>query len=598
MSEEGVERKLAAILAADVAGYSRLMGADEEGTIAALRAHRREIFDPKIAQYHGRIANTAGDSLLIEFSSAVDALRCAIEVQQEVALRNEDVPDDRRLQFRIGINVGDIVTQGDDLLGDGVNVAARLEGLAEPGGICVSASVYDHIAGKVEIDFIDLGETALKNIERPIRVYALASATDDATKARQRRTEPSNSGDGAFDLGQFDFDRPSIVVMPFKDLGGGDQDSLAEGLRLSLNSLLVKLSGLFLLHTATVDGYRGQEVPAVKVGKNIGVRYVVEGAVQRSGDRVRVTIQLTDSPAGQLIWGERYDRVLNDIFELEDEIALEIVGALDIELRTGETGRAWWQGIVEPSAREFVHRGISHLYKGTKDDTVAARRMFEKLDELQPDWPQSLGLIALTHWRDAQFGWSIDPADSLEKAADFAQRAMDLGDPDGIGHAVIGHVRLYQRRHEEALKSCGEALARRPSCPLANGLLAEVMQYSGEPDRAIVQMKEAIRHVRIFPPWMVNILAASFRDNDNIDDSIAAANESVRLFPDELDGLVILCSDYNLSGSPDEAEEIARRIVRIDPSFTISRYAASQPYKDKATLDRIIEGLNRAGLPE
>jgi class 3 adenylate cyclase/TolB-like protein len=586
------QRKLVAIVAADVAGYSRLMGADEEYTIAALHAHRREVIDPKLGAYNGRIANTAGDSLLIEFTSAIDALRCAIEVQREVASRNIDVPPDRRLHFRVGINVGEVVAHGEDLLGDEVNVAARLESMAEPGGICFSAAVHDLVTGKIEGKFTELGELTLKNIDRPVRAYALASVGSGESKALH---QANASVGGAVDNGQFE--RPSIVIMPFKDLGGGEQGSLAEGIRLGLHSMLVKLSGLFLLHTGTVENYRGQDVSANQVGREINVRNVVEGTVRTAGDRVRITIQVTDALTGQLILAEHFDRVLDDIFALEDEIALEIVGALEIELRSGETGRAWWRGITDPAARIYVHQGLSHLYKATDDDNVAARRVLEKLDALQPDMSQCLGLLALTHWRDAQFGWSADPADSMEKAAALAERAVALGDPDGIATAVIGYTRLYQRRHQEALNSCSEALARRPSCPMANGLLAEVMQFCGEPGQAIAQIRNAIRHVRASPPWMINILAASFRDNDDIDAAISTAKEAVRLFPDELYGRVVLCGALALVTAEGAAAELAQEIVRIDPSFTISRYAETLPYEDKATLDRITEGLDRAGLP-
>jgi class 3 adenylate cyclase/tetratricopeptide (TPR) repeat protein len=547
------QRKLVAIVAADVAGYSRLMGADEEYTIAALHAHRREVIDPKLGAYNGRIANTAGDSLLIEFTSAIDALRCAIEVQREVASRNIDVPPDRRLHFRVGINVGEVVAHGEDLLGDEVNVAARLESMAEPGGICFSAAVHDLVTGKIEGKFTELGELTLKNIDRPVRAYALASVGSGESKALH---QANASVGGAVDNGQFE--RPSIVIMPFKDLGGGEQGSLAEGIRLGLHSMLVKLSGLFLLHTGTVENYRGQDVSANQVGREINVRNVVEGTVRTAGDRVRITIQVTDALTGQLILAEHFDRVLDDIFALEDEIALEIVGALEIELRSGETGRAWWRGITDPAARIYVHQGLSHLYKATDDDNVAARRVLEKLDALQLDMSQCLGLLALTHLRDAQF---------------------------------------YQRRHQEALNSCSEALARRPSCPMANGLLAEVMQFCGEPGQAIAQIRNAIRHVRASPPWMINILAASFRDNDDIDAAISTAKEAVRLFPDELYGRVVLCGALALVTAEGAAAELAQEIVRIDPSFTISRYAETLPYEDKATLDRITEGLDRAGLP-
>jgi len=593
---ERTQRRLAAIISADVVGYSRLVGADETGTLAALRAHRDELIDPLIAEHDGRIVKSMGDGLLLEFASVVDATQCAIAVQQGMAERNRDVDSDRRIIFRIGINLGDIVIDGEDILGDGVNIAARVEKLSEPGDVCISATAYDQIAGKLETNFVDLGEQALKNIERPIRIYSLSGKISDAADRQQRREELFHDTVAVKNLSHFD--RPSIVVMPFKDLGGGDQDSLAEGLRLSLHSMLIKLSGLFLLHTGTVERYREQEVSAVEVGTDLGVRYVVEGAVQRVGNRVRVNLELTDCPARQLVWSERYDRVLDDIFELEDEIALEIVDALDITLRAGESGRAWWRGHSNPAMRQYVHRGISHFYKGSKDDNSAARRLFEKLDTMQPNWPQCLGLIAATHWRDAKFGWSADPAGSNEKAAVLAERSIELGDPDGIGHAILGQIRLFQRRHHEAIEACGEGLARRPSCPLANGLSAEVMQFCGDPGRAIVRMKEAIRHVQVFPPWMAYILAASFRDNGDLDDSIAAAKEFVRLFPDELDGWIILCSDYILSDSNYEAKKVAQQILRLDPSFSISSFAESQPYRDQTTLESFIEGFSRAGLPE
>lgn len=588
---EGVKRKLAAIVSADVVGYSRLIGADEAGTLAAMRAHRAELWNPTIDCFGGRVVGTAGDSLLVEFASAVAAVESAIALQQGMVERNTDRPEDAQIWLRIGVNIGEVVVDGEDIHGDGVNVATRLQEIAEPGGLAVSANVHEQVAGKLAVTFADLGALRLKNIERPIRAYALRNVGGGAPAGQAR----AGHAGGSLDLSRFE--RPSIVVMPYKDLGGGDRDSLAEGLRLSLHSVLIKLSGLFLLHTGTVERYRGQNYSIIDVGREIDVRYVVEGAVQRAGDRVRVTMEMTDVLTGRLVWGERYDRVVADTFDLQDEIALEIVKALDIELRTGEAGRVRVERISKVSALEYLHRGVSHLYKGTKDDTAAARRMLEKLDEVEPDLPLCLGMIALTHWRDAKFGWSEDAAESLRKASQYAQRTIDLGDPEGFGHAIIGHALVHQRRHDAALESSLEALSRRPSCPLANGLLAEVMQYCGEPHRAVMQIREAMRLVRVFPPWMINTLAASLRDNDELADSISAANQAVRLFPDEPDGLAILCCDYGLSASLDEAQKVGRHLRRVDPSFSISRYAESQPYKDKAVVDRIVEGLSRAGLP-
>ncbi len=400
---ERTQRRLAAIVSADVVGYSRLMGADETGTLVALRAHRAELIDGKIAEHGGRIVKTMGDGLLLEFPSVIEATQCSVEIQQGMTERNENISEDRRIVFRFGVNLGDVIIEGEDIFGDGINIAARLQSLAEPGDICISASVYDQITGKLEFDFTDLGELALKNIERPIRAYSLMCDFSAGTNER-RPYAVANGAGGEFDLSNFE--RPSIIVMPFRDLGGGNQDSLAEGLRLCLHSVLIKMSGLFLLHTAQVEGYRGRDYSLEEIGKEIGVRYVVGGAVQRSGERVRVTIELTDTSVKQLIWGERYDRVVNDIFDLQDEVALEIVKALDIELRVGEFGRQLFPKISKPLAREYFHRGISHFYKGSRDDSITARQLLEKLDEIQPDVPICLGLIAATHWRDAKFGWS------------------------------------------------------------------------------------------------------------------------------------------------------------------------------------------------
>jgi TolB-like protein len=455
--------------------------------------------------------------------------------------------------------------------------------------------VHDQILGKLQFDFTDLGELRLKNIERTIRAYALTN-TRQAHSTNQQA--PASPGPGATNFDISRFRRPSIIVMPFKELGGADNASLAEGLRLSLHSVLIKLPGFFLLHTGAVEGYRGQDYSAAEVGNAIDVRYVVGGAVQCVGERVRATIELTDTSSRQMVWGETYDRILDDVFALQDEIALEIVKALDIVLRAGDVGRLRFETISNPSARECFYRGISHLYGGNRENTLSARGMLEKVDAMEPDNPACLSMIALTYWREAKFGWSDDRASSLKMASNYAQKTVDLGDPEGVGHTIMGYVRLQQGRHEDAMVLSAEALSRRPSCPLSNGLLAEVMRYCGNPDQAVARIKEAMKLAKIFPPWMIDNLAAALRDNNQVEASISAAKEAVGLFPDDLDVLVTLCCDYDWSSMSTEAETVARQILAADPSFSIARYAESQPYKDKAVLDRIIESLSRAGLPE
>ena len=596
MTQEQVQpRRLVAILAADVVGYSRLVGEDEEGTIARLKDLITSLFDPKIAQHGGRVVKTMGDGLLIEFDSAVAAARCAVEVQEALHLHNVDVPEQQHITFRVGINVGDIIVDGDDILGDGVNVAARLEGIAEPGGICISNTVFDQIDGKLDLNFIDLGEQSLKNIDKSIRAYALASAVVRHPRIRSAPGAALGTAN-IFDVRRFT--RPSIIVMPFRDLGGADENSLAEGLRLSVHSVLVKLSGLFLLHTALVEGYRGQHYSASDVGKEIDVRYVVGGTVQCRGERVRVSVELTDTTTRQVVWAENYDRVMDDIFSVQDEIALEIVNALDIELRGGEAAHIRSKILNDPSARVLMHRAAGHLYQGDRQNNSLSRDLLEKLDEIEPDVPLTSGMIAITHWRDARFGWSVNPLHSLQKAGDYAQKAIDLGDTQGIGHTVMGYVHLQQRRHNEAMQTSAEALSTRSSCPLANGLAAEVLRYCGKADQSIMRMREAMKIVGTFPPWMVSNLAAALRDHGQIEASISAANDALQLFPEDLDLLVTLCSDYELSAMPSQAETVAKQIIDIDPTFTVSRYADAQPYSDRAVLNRIVESLTRAGLPQ
>lgn len=591
---EGTQRRLAAIVSADVVGYSRLMGIDEAGTLATLRAHRQTLIDPAIAQHGGRIVKTMGDGLLLEFPSVVNAVECCVQVQRGMIERNRGVNEDRRITFRIGVNLGDIIIDGDDIHGDGVNVAARLQGMAEPECICVSASVFEQVTGKLDLEFVDLGNQTLKNIERPVRVYSLTAPISNDASEPVPRVPLAGIVD---DIDFSGFERPSVIVMPFKDLGGAEQGSLAEGLRLCLHSVLIKMSGLFLVHTTVAEGFRGRDYSHAEVGQEINVRYVIEGAVQRSGDRVRVTIELTDTVRQQLKWGERYDRVLEDIFDLQDEVALEIVKALDIELRAGAYVRHLFPKTTNRLAREKFHRAISHFYKGAPGDSHIARQLLTEFGELEPDVPLCLGLIAVTHWRDAKFGWSDDPVESLHKAEEFAERTIALGDPEGLGYTIMANISLHQQQHERALTAAEEAIERRPSCPLANGLHAEVMQYSGRPDEAIAGMKAAIRLSRSFPPWILNTLASSLRDNKEIEESITVANEAVRLAPDTLDALVTLCSDYSLASMHHDAKRIGRQIVRIDPSFSVKRYADGQPYKDKAMLQRIVDGLSSAGLP-
>lgn len=326
--------------------------------------------------------------------------------------------------------------------------------------------------------------------------------------------------------------------------------------------------------------------------------YVLDGAVQLAGDRVRVTIQLTDAPAAQIIWSERYDRVVDDIFEIQDEITTEVAVALNVKLSSGESGLIWWNGLPSRKARELALRGLSHMYMGNETGNTEARRIFEQLMEILPDSPQALALSAFTNWRSVMQGWSKDPAQSLARATEQAEKSIERGDPDGFGRIVLASVRLFERRHDEALTLSKSAASVRQSCPMSKAVYANVLHFNGDPVQAIENVKRAVKQGRIYPPWMASLLAASYRDSGQIAPSISVANECLRIDPEGLDGYVLLCTDYSLSKSVLKAQEVAREILRRDPSFTISVYLETQPYKDSKTVENIAGALREAGLPE
>jgi class 3 adenylate cyclase/TolB-like protein len=590
MTEEQVQRRLVAILATDVVGYSRLMDVDEEATLRSLRACR-QIIDGLVTSHSGRVFGAAGDSVIAEFTSPVEAVRCAVEIQQDLEKSNADLPKDRLMRFRIGVNLGDVMVNGDDLLGDGVNVASRLEGLADTGGICISGTVYDQVAGKISQAFEFMGEQTLKNIEGPVRAYRIY--TDRGLPETPAKARASSALEFAPP------DRPSVAILPFKSLGSDpDKDYIADGIRFGISASLVQLPGLFLVHAPVLNGYREKDVPALSVGSELDVRYVLEGAAQQAGNRVRVTVQLTDVDAKQTIWAERYDRVLDDVFQLQDEITREVISSLNIKLVTNERDRIWFGKLTSPEAQEYYYRGASHFYELNKDDNAIARQMFEELYRVQPDSVVGPSNISAAHWLDAFFGWTDHSAGSMEQAATWSKKAMEFEDNNGIGHAVFGHLQLLDGKHDEALAICSKGAELRASCPVAHGLLGLVLNFCGDAESAVKSVREALSIEKVYPAWLIDILAAAYRDCGEVELSIPAAKESLRLNPQSNDARLILCSDYNLTADHDQARRVADEIIASDPAFRLSAYAKSQPYKNPAALERLIAGLREAGLPD
>lgn len=583
-----MERKLTAILIADVVGFSRLVGRNETKTIADLKAHRDDLIDPNIAEHGGRLVKTTGDGMLVEFTSVVAAVECAVAIQCGMVDRNRAVPENERIEFRIGINLGEVVVDGDDIFGDGVNIASRLEGIAEPGMICISGAVFREVGRRVNFHFEDLGAQTLKNIADAVHAYRIVPS------GSLRGPQPATRSGEVLPIPK----TPSIAILPFANLSGQPEHGyLADGLRLGIQAALIHASGLFLIGAGTVKRYRDADLPAEQAGREMGVRYVLQGAVQISGRRIRVMLELTDVVARQIVWAERYDRLLNDAFAVQDEITAEVLKALDIKLASGEK---WLlhSTISNLEALDPFYRGLSHFYAGTKDGNATARNMFEAVTRLQPDSPVGPAYLCFTYWADAFRGWAESKEQSLAQATLWAEKAVRLRGSNGLAQIVLASVHLQNRHHDEALATCYRAVELRPNCPTANSYLANVLFYCGRPAEAIAKIHEAIRITPVFPPWYMTLLAAAYRDNGEIGKSISAAEHSLRLNPDDRDARLVLCSDYSLAGQHQQARYVAQQIVAIEPQFSLASYAESQPYKDGEALARLVDSLKAAGLPQ
>ena len=581
-----MKRRLAAVFAADVVGYARLVRADEEGTLTRLKALQNGVIDPEIARHQGRIVKLMGDGMLVEFGSVVDAVRAAVETQRAVAGRNAQVPEDKRIVFRIGINLGDVVIDGDDIHGDGVNVAARLEGLAEPGGICVSGSVYDQVRDRIDIPFEDFGEQEVKNIDRPVRVWRWV-AQDTAIAARPATAE------GPLALP----DKPSIAVLPFTNMSSDpEQEFFGDGLSEDIITTLSKISNLFVIARNSSFVFKGQAVDVRKVAAELGVRYVLEGSVRAAGNRLRVTAQLIDAVDGGHLWADRFDRQMDDIFDIQDEIMREIVTALRIRMSDGEQAQIWLRGTDDVDAWSNAMQGVDLTLQGAANTVAEGRRLLQRAIAIDPDYATAHAWIGTTHYLDGHFGYSDNPNASLHLALETADRALALDPGSAEGLMLKGAVEVNLGLDTNGIDTCRRAAGLAPNDTFMKIVLARALTNLGELAEAEGVLREAMRLNPYCPIFYFGILANVLEMQQRDEEAMVLLRRALAQNQDYFSGHVRLASLLGLAGRLDEAKRHAAEALRINPRFGSHSVATYYSTKDPAALQRFIDGLEAAGF--
>ena len=597
MSDERVERRLAAILAADVAGYSRLRGANEEATLAQLKSVRRALVDPTIAAHRGRIVKTTGDGMLVEFASAVDAVRNAVEIQRSMAAQNTAVPQDQRIEFRIGIHVGDIIIDDNDIFGDGVNIAARLEGIAEPGGVCMSDDAYRQVRGKVEIACDDMGPQPLKNIAEPMRTWRvrLTGQIPSAVQSGSAVSQPQ-----ALPLP----DKPSIAVLPFQNMSGDpEQDYFADGMAEDIITALSRFKALFVIARNSSFTYKGRAVDVKQVGRELGVRYVLEGSVRKAANRVRITGQLVDTATGGHLWAERFDGGLGDIFDLQDQVTESVVGAIAPAVEKAEIERAKRKPTESLDAYALYLRGLARFYQfANRQANGEALRLFNSAIELDPDFAAAYGRAAACYVIAKTNGWISDTTNEIAEVTRLAHRAVELGKHDAIALAASGFALAL------VVRDLGVGAALIDRALVLNSNLAEAWNYGGwvknwlgEPEPALERFAHAMRLSPLDPraTAMRAGTAHALFFLGRYDEAASWAAMALQDHPDFQTGLRIDAASNAMAGRPEQAHKAVARLRQLNPALHVSTLKdVVGPYRRADDLSRYQEALRQAGLPE
>jgi adenylate cyclase len=629
MTTPEVKRKLTAILSADVKGYSRLMGEDEESTAHTLSSYK-EVIAGLIQHHHGRVVDAPGDNVLAEFASVVDAVRCAVGIQKELKTRNAELPDNRRMEFRIGINLGDVIEEGERIYGDGVNIAARLESLADAGGICVSGTAFDQVKNKLNLGYKYLGEQTVKNIVEPVRVYLVLMEPEAAGKVIEEKTvkprrwqraalvvvvilvvvatafavwrlylrptppiEVASKEKMAFPLP----DKPSIAVLPFLNMSGDPkQEFLCDGITEDIITAISKVPMLFVIARNSTFTYRGKPVKVNQISEELGVQYVLEGSVQKSDNRVRITAQLIDALSGHHIWAERYDRDLKDIFALQDDVTRNILTAMQVKITEGEQALYRDKGIRNLNCYLKLLEGKNYLNRGDIEGNNLARRMGEETLVMCPESSSAYGLLAITHMMDYWLGSGKSPQESIEKAIDLARKAIALDDAYAHPHGLLSFLYSIKREYEKALAEGERAVALDPNGADVYAWYAMSLTFAERSEEAIPLFQKAIRLNPFGPTWYFFDLGNALLIAERYEEAVSAYKKALQRSPDNLLAHVLLTTTYSKMGREKEARAEAAEVLRINPKFSLDYFAKALPFKDQKVTNNLIEALRKAGL--
>jgi adenylate cyclase len=631
MTTQEVKRKLTAILSADVKGYSRLMGEDEVGTIQTLNTYK-EIMANLIQQHHGRVVDAPGDNLLAEFGSVVDAVQCGVEIQKELKKRNTEIPENRRMEFRIGVNLGDVVEDGEQILGDGVNIAARLESLSEAGGICISGTAYDQVKHKLPVGYQYLGKQTVKNITEAVRTYRVLMEPEAAGKVigeeepkptkwswkavvvvavmvlvaggliwnfylRGSQTERARVEKMAFPLP----DIPSIAVLPFVNMSGDPgQEAFADGVTENITTTLSKIPKIFVIARNSAMEYKGKPIDVKKVAGNLGVRHVLEGSIQKWGERIRITAQLIDATSGHHIWSEKYDREMRDLFALLDDVTRHIAVALQIKLTEGEQARVWHKDTENLEAWALASQSWDLLARLTREDNAKAQELAEQAVKLDPQYGFAWSLLAYSYFNAARMGWCESPKEYFKKAIELNQKALRLNKDLFCATAMLGQILWSQGQYERAIEMGRRSIELGPNQSLTYVILSGILCYAGEFEEAITLGEKAIRLHPFGRYSYLTTLARSYRMAGRYEEALALYRQLLYRAQKEafspLAAYIGLADVYSEMGRVEEAHTQASEILRINPNFSLEKWSKTEPFRDPKHLEKRLTALRKAGL--